>query len=162
VRRRLIATAADALGEPAQQVRVSAELRYLGQSFELSVSAPCGMRPDRLCETFAGAHEERYGYRDDDSEIELVTLRVSVFGSAPDVRLSAAAGQPPRQEMRPVWFAGEELQTLCLRGALPPGTELEGPALCALPEATLLLPPGWHGVVDAQGTAILTEGAGSR
>jgi N-methylhydantoinase A/oxoprolinase/acetone carboxylase beta subunit len=42
-----------------------------------------------------------------------------------------------------------------LRGALAPGTRLEGPALCAMPEATLLIAPGWAGEVDASGSAQL-------
>jgi hypothetical protein len=29
--------------------------------------------------------------------------------------------------------------------------------LCALAEATLLVPPGWHGEVDAQGTVVLVS-----
>jgi N-methylhydantoinase A/oxoprolinase/acetone carboxylase beta subunit len=29
---------------------------------------------------------------------------------------------------------------------------LSGPAVCAMPEATLLIAPGWSGEVDEQGT----------
>jgi N-methylhydantoinase A/oxoprolinase/acetone carboxylase beta subunit len=36
-----------------------------------------------------------------------------------------------------------------------PGTVLQGPALCALPESTLLIPPGWHGEVSEHGTSRL-------
>ncbi len=38
------------------------------------------------------------------------------------------------------------------------GTQVRGPALCAMPESTLLVPPGWSGVVDEHGTVVL-EGA---
>jgi hypothetical protein len=34
---------------------------------------------------------------------------------------------------------------------------VSGPALCALPEATLLVPPGWVGQVDEQGTITLVS-----
>jgi N-methylhydantoinase A/oxoprolinase/acetone carboxylase beta subunit len=51
-----------------------------------------------------------------------------------------------------VVFAGARLDTLVLRGELAAGTSVRGPALCALPEATLLVPPGWLGEVDGQGT----------
>jgi hypothetical protein len=41
------------------------------------------------------------------------------------------------------------------RGELAPGCALRGPALCALPEATLLVPAGWSGEVDEFGTVRL-------
>ena len=46
-------------------------------------------------------------------------------------------------------FAGEAVGSLVFGGEPPPGTAIEGPALWALPEATLLVPPGWRGEVDA-------------
>jgi N-methylhydantoinase A/oxoprolinase/acetone carboxylase beta subunit len=58
-------------------------------------------------------------------------------------------------------IGAELLETEVLRGELAPGTRLQGPALCAMPEATLLVAPGWAGEVDAHGTARLrrVEGA---
>ena len=38
---------------------------------------------------------------------------------------------------------------------LAPGTRVRGPVLCALPEATLLVAPGWSGEVDEFGTVKL-------
>ena len=43
-----------------------------------------------------------------------------------------------------------------LRGELPAGTEIAGPAICELPEATLVVPPGWSGDVHATGTVRLS------
>jgi N-methylhydantoinase A len=51
----------------------SADLRYRGQGFELTVEAN---DPGRLAERFAEAHERRYGYRLDEP-VELVALRVT-------------------------------------------------------------------------------------
>ncbi len=62
-----------------------ADLRYRGQSFELSV--PLG---ERLAERFHGAHEERYGYADRDRPIELVAIRTADVRPGPKVRLAAA------------------------------------------------------------------------
>jgi len=36
-----------------------------------------------------------------------------------------------------------------------PPAEVEGPAICELPEATLVVPPGWAGRSDADGTIVL-------
>jgi len=65
-----------------------ADLRYRGQSFELTV--PLG--PD-LAGAFNAAHEERYGYADPEREIELVAVRTADVAPGPDVALQGA-GRP--------------------------------------------------------------------
>ncbi len=62
-----------------------AELRYRGQSFELTV--PLG--PD-LEEAFHRTHEERYGFAERDREIELVAVRTAEIRPAPSLRLHAS------------------------------------------------------------------------
>jgi N-methylhydantoinase A len=156
-REELIEIVAQALQESAQSIRVSAEMRYRGQSFELAVPAPPGSDPAELCESFACAHEERYGYRDEQAEVELVTLRVSAFGAAPQTRLAPSAGSAPQRQTRIVIFDGQPVEALCLYGELAPGQQIEGPTICALPESTLLVPQGWSGAVDAQGTVVLAR-----
>jgi N-methylhydantoinase A len=158
----LLAEADAALAGPRADVRVAYELRYVGQSFELSVEAPApsvdAPDPAMLSEAFAAAHEQRYGYRDDEAPVELVNVRVSVWGPAPRLRPQADAAADPERSTAPVVFGGEALQASVLHGELAPGTEVDGPALCALPEATLLVPPGWIGVVDEHGTCVLQDG----
>jgi N-methylhydantoinase A len=160
----LIAEADGALAGPRADVRVAYELRYAGQSFELPVEAPEPSRdepdPEALSEAFATAHERRYGYRDDDAAVELVNVRVSVWGPAPALRPQADAAAEPARSSAHVVFGGEALEASVLRGELAPGTEVHGPALCALPEATLLVPPGWSGAVDEHGTCVLEDGTG--
>ena len=77
-----------ALGERAGPgaKRVTAELRYRGQSFELAVDCGEEPEPDALREAFAAAHERAYGYRDEDGEVELVTLRVTATEPGPEHR----------------------------------------------------------------------------
>jgi N-methylhydantoinase A len=59
-----------------------ADLRYVGQSFELGM--PLG--PD-LAERFHEAHEARYGYADRDRPLELVAVRTAEISRAPKVRV---------------------------------------------------------------------------
>jgi N-methylhydantoinase A len=151
----LIAEASAALGEPARRVRVRHELRYRGQSFELPVEEPGDTGPQRLIERFGIAHEQRYGYRDDVAEVELVTIRVSVWGSAPALRAAAVESEAHAGASARIVFDGEEIVAEVLRGQPAPGTILEGPALCALPDSTIVIPPGWGGEVDAYGSARL-------
>jgi N-methylhydantoinase A len=109
------------------------ELRYRGQSYELPVESDSS-DPAVLHEEFARAHERRYGYRDDDGEVELVTIRASVWGAAAQ---------------------------LSLRGADRGGERVEGPVVYPLPEATLYVPSGWSGAVDEWGTVHLRSDAQS-
>jgi N-methylhydantoinase A len=141
------------------RVRVVYEMRYAGQSFELGVEEnPHGpVDPDALREAFAKTHEERYGYRDEEAEVELVTIRVSAWGQAPELKVASAQGAEPARETRKVIFAEKELEAECLRGELPPQTRVSGPAICALGESTLWVPPGWSGEVDAQRSVLLSR-----
>jgi N-methylhydantoinase A/oxoprolinase/acetone carboxylase beta subunit len=219
----LLRRACEDLREEPARVAVRYELRYRGQSFELSVSEDDGgakknqrgaenntsaedsggtgnragaPSPRTLRESFARAHEQRYGYRDERSEVELVTIRASAWGAAPAIAPTGAVSPPatvsppaavsplPSASPAPATFApppgsatgasgpprvpwaivldGVEVQAERLDGELPPGTRVAGPALCALPESTLLVPPGWSGEVDAFGTIQLVWAEGSR
>jgi N-methylhydantoinase A len=108
-------------GEP--EIELAWDLRYHGQSHELTVR---GGDDHDLRERFEALHEERYGHRDPDGEVELVTVRVT--------------GRLPAQ---PLEF-----------GAAP-GERVEGPTVVRLPEATLVVPEGWSGAPDETGTLVL-------
>jgi N-methylhydantoinase A/oxoprolinase/acetone carboxylase beta subunit len=105
---------------------VTWDARYAGQSHELAL---LGVEPRAAAvrEAFAAAHEERYGYRDDEADVELVTVRTAHVETGPDVRWDVEAEAP----------------------------EIEGPARIDLPEATLVVPEGWRGRTDATGTVVL-------
>src|SRR5215208_6094892 len=66
-----------------------ADLRYRGQSFELSV--PLG---PELEERFHRLHEERYGYADRARELELVAVRTAEVKPGPALQLPA--GEPEK------------------------------------------------------------------
>jgi N-methylhydantoinase A len=68
-----------------------ANLRYRGQSFELTV--PLG---DELADRFHRAHEERYGYADRDREVELVAVRTAEVVPGPKLELEPSSGEPER------------------------------------------------------------------
>jgi N-methylhydantoinase A len=168
----LVAQVSEALREPATRVAVRYEMRYRGQSFELSVAEDklgevevardevggdevdgATPSPAALREAFARAHEHRYGYRDDRGEVELVTIRASAWGAAPAVTPATRQGAAaPTRVPWTIVLDGAEVAAERLDGELPPGTRLRGPMLCALGESTLLVPPGWAGEVDAFGT----------
>jgi N-methylhydantoinase A/oxoprolinase/acetone carboxylase beta subunit len=109
---------------------VTWDVRYAGQSHELSLRGT-PPRAAALREAFGALHEERYGYRDDDAEVELVTVRTARVQAGPEV----------------AWETGEQQP------------DVHGPAVLHLPEATLVVPAGWHGRTDATGTVRLERRA---
>ncbi len=66
-----------------------ADLRYRGQSFELTVPLGPG-----LADRFHRAHEERYGYADRGREVELVAVRTAEVVPGPELELPS--GKPER------------------------------------------------------------------
>ncbi len=148
------------LGEEQAKLRAVYELRYRGQAFELAVEGSLTPSPDELREGFESLHEERYGYRDAEQELELVTLRVSATEPGAEVSLEEAGAELERGRRRAI-VDGEELELEVLRGAPGPRTEIAAPAVVELPESTLLVPPGWSGTVDSTGTIHVRRDDGS-
>jgi N-methylhydantoinase A len=146
---------ADVRRQLADDTRLSlarlADLRYQGQSFELTVEAD---DLQELPANFHAEHERRYGYRMDDEVVELVNLRLvaTVPRDKPD--LSQA---PPRHEAIPArrsasFDSGWREVDVYDRAALGVGSQLQGPAVVEFAESTLLVRPGWQASVDEVGT----------
>jgi N-methylhydantoinase A len=128
------------------------ELRYRGQSFELPVPGPPRPDPNELAESFAAEHERRYGYRDPDTGVELVTVRLALIVPGPDPEPEAALAGKLDRGTRRARFGSGWAETEVLRGEPPAGLEAEGPCIFELPEATFVVPPGWGAATDAAGT----------
>ena len=103
--------ALDEIGDDRLQGDGEADLRYAGQSFELTVRLGAD-----LAERFHQAHEARYGYADRDRAIELVAVRTAEVRPAPPVVVtgpSIAARGPQVLELDgatawvPAGWAGE-------------------------------------------------------
>jgi len=153
----LLAEAIDA-GEDAE-LEAAYELRYRGQAFELPVAG--GLEPDPLdlIEAFAEEHERRYGYRDDDAEVELVNLRLAARETVADVDAPTAPDEEPARSRRTARLASGRREIDVVRGDPPAGMEMDGPCVFELRETTLLVPEGWRATVDSHGTLVATKDA---
>ncbi len=144
-----------------------ADLRYAGQSFELTVP---GATAGELEAAFHAAHQRRYGHRIDDEPVEIVALRVvaTQAGVVPDLLEEAGAvGVHPaaeaEAEVRGVLFEdGVADAVVHHRTTMGTGSRVSGPAVVEFPEATCLVRPGWAGAVDHVGTLVLTRGTTER
>src|SRR5262249_35698900 len=135
----------------------SADLRYVGQGYELTVALPDGDAVGAaLREAFNAAYARRYGYADPRADVELVTVAVTVVGAGPEARLPAhrpgtREAAEARKPDRPVYFPERGAHVPCPiydRARLPVGARLAGPAIVEEPESTTVLPPGTVAEVD--------------
>lgn len=145
------------------------DLRYAGQSFELSVEVPDGPLDetslDTITERFHDRHEQRYGHASPDEALELVTIRVRARGiiEPPTFATENTGGSiaDAIRETRDVIYDGTSHETRVYdRKQVPTGAEFEGPSIVEGAESTAVIPPGQHVRIDEIGNLIVeTRGA---
>ena len=167
-------------GAEARAVRAerALDLRYRGSDTALAIDEPADAD---YAAAFGAAHALRYGYERAGREIEVVAARVRVrapeAGPAPRLPLPPSGPAPrPRRSAR-VWLdaagwrevrtagwrevrtAGWREVPVFWREDLGAGAVLRGPALVLEETGTILVPPGFGGLVSARGTLVLEDGA---
>jgi N-methylhydantoinase A/oxoprolinase/acetone carboxylase beta subunit len=145
--------------DASADTEIAYDVRYRGQAHELTVRDLDDPGVERVRRAFEDLHDERYGYRDPDTPIEVVTIRATARIAGPELDLAVGAGGSLERTRRSVVFAGARHEAEILRGEPPPGTAIAGPAICELAEATLAVAPGWAGTVDDAGTIVLEREA---
>jgi N-methylhydantoinase A/oxoprolinase/acetone carboxylase beta subunit len=143
------------------EVAYSADMRYVGQAYELPVPIAAPLLPaDRAAieSAFHAVHERVYGYARTGQPVELVNLR-----AVHTYRLPAPRIEPParargalagaRAGARPVHFApaGFVETPVYARARLPLGAGVPGPAIVEQADTTLVVPPGWTIAVEDSG-----------
>jgi N-methylhydantoinase A len=163
------AAALDREGFPRAEHRYlrSADLRYVGQAFEVRVPVPDGAVDAVLAEKVAGsfhdAHQQLYGYAfrgDPRQPVEWVNLRVTGVGpiDRPRLReLEQRDGGPDRARtgVRPVFFDEWVDTPVYWRPDLGPGDEITGPAVVEEFGSTVPLHPGFTATVDRFGNLVV-------
>lgn len=154
---------ADSLFDPPL-FRAAIELRYLGTEATL----PIPLEPfASIASRFADEHQRAYGYLREGRAVELVTLRV-------DAEIASRERLEPQipnllrplgaNTTSPLFIDGHWVDAASYhRAALAPGDQFHGPAIVAGEGSTLVVHPGWSGIVCSEGTVILSRAAdGSR
>ncbi|USJ27649.1 hydantoinase/oxoprolinase family protein [Ensifer adhaerens] len=141
----------------ACELQISADMRYVGQSFEIEVPVEAGWIAGAdlmsLKNAFHAMHERLYDFYDADGEIEIVNVKLSAIGAGPalqfpeereDVAVDAVA-----ERNVPV-FTGQAVEEIGLfpRNLLRPGGRFSGPAIVAQEDTTFAIPAGTHVTVD--------------
>ena len=145
-------------GVDAPQISAALDMRYRGQSYELTV--PLGLPLDgatlrQAVAEFHGSHEQRYGYARPEEAVQVVTLRVRGSGPGANPLLprepaATTAVDETRLADRPVSFSADGPRDAAYydRNRLRPGHRFAGPAIVVQFDATTVVPPGWSAEVD--------------
>jgi N-methylhydantoinase A len=154
-----------------QRIQRSADLRYVGQAFEVRVPVADGDLDDAAAEdvaqAFHAAHRQLYGYdfaEDPRQAVEWVNLRVSGIGPIrrPDLlELPAAEGGADRAVTgsRPVFFDDWVETPTYDRPRLAPGDVVHGPAVIEEFGSTVPVHPGFRATVDLHGNLLVERNA---
>jgi len=146
----------------------SADVRYLGQSFEISVDltavdiaeADAG---ERIAAAFHQAYKALYGHADREAPIEIINLRATVIGITPKPpvpsisprSLEGAARKPEPNRWRAVFLDGRSVEAAVYdRQRLAWGHAFAGPAIVEQYDTTVFIPGGFRASVDRLGNII--------
>lgn len=150
--------AVEEMGTGEFEAALLVDARYIGQSYELTV--PWAGNWDAQREAFDLAHEERYGFRDPDAEMEIIVVRlVATIGqpTAPQELLGAAESQAVPKNRRPVFIEGAWVDTpVYERVDLAAGEMLTGPAILDQFDTTTYIRPDQQCHCDEFGFLHLT------
>jgi N-methylhydantoinase A/oxoprolinase/acetone carboxylase beta subunit len=145
----------------AVEVAYSADMRYVGQAYELPVPIPARLASGDLPSVqtaFHSAHERVYGYARAGQPVEIVNFRAVHTHRVPSPRLAPSfraqgAAADARVGERPAYFAAAAFvpTPVYARACLPVGARVEGPAIVEQADTTTVVPPGWAAQVEDSG-----------
>jgi N-methylhydantoinase A len=151
-----------------RHTRRIADMRYVGQNYELPVTVPDGelsaqeLRELRIA--FHKAHEQAYGYAAKDEPVQLVTFRLEAFGvvSPPqmDTLESGGAVEDAMVAQRHTWMPEADGWTdvpLYDRTRLGAGHIIDGPAIIEQMDSTTVILPGQRATVDPYANLVIEE-----
>ena len=147
---------ADGFAEDRHEHAFTVDMRYVGQSFTLSI--PCDPDTagwDDLREAFHNRHEQTFGRADRHSDVELVNIRLFSLGliDKPALNFAADAGGDPVIERRQVWFGDDWTDCPIMdRTKMGAGESFQGPMIIEEAGGTSVVPPGWTVTVHESGS----------
>jgi N-methylhydantoinase A len=152
---------------PPEAVQVSryADLRYVGQSYELEVALPLALDASsmrRAVADFHAVHQQVYGHSRPTQAVEFVNIRTVHSAPLPRPQLlpSAVPGRleeackGSRQAYFDEYHAYHDTP-IYSRARLPVEVEIDGPAIVEQPDTTTVVYPGQRCRVDTAGNVLI-------
>ncbi|MCA9959871.1 MAG: hydantoinase/oxoprolinase family protein, partial [Anaerolineales bacterium] len=161
--RALAEMAAEGYAPAGVALHDSLDVRYKGQSHELTIPYVLPGTQSAIRAAFHAAHEARYGYAQLAAMVEVVTVRVTAVAhvTPPHIPVQPLAGTVAQAAVigeKEVWFARQPVRTtLYDRAQLRPGNCFVGPAVVFQYDTTSVIPPGWETAVDAYGNLVVSR-----
>ncbi|MDN7683151.1 hydantoinase/oxoprolinase family protein [Burkholderia cenocepacia] len=156
--------AKDGVKPDEMELTRTAQMRYVGQTYEVETPIPNGIikdpQRDEIAQAFHTAHRREYGTSSDDFSIAFVSLSVKAIGRIgyPPVFPAKAIGagdgdiEPPTRQ---VYFDGVWHESKVYASHSLPSS-IQGPALVEYPDTCAVLPPKSTAAFDAIGNLVVT------
>ncbi|MDP0927166.1 hydantoinase/oxoprolinase family protein [Paracoccus onubensis] len=137
----------------ASELRLSADMRYAGQSYEIEVALKPAWLDDvpRIASAFHATHRQIYDFDDPDGRIEIINLRLSAIGAGPKPAFPQSdAPSTPAEPLRhvPIHLHGRREIPLFERALLTGGAAFAGPAVVVQEDTTFAIPDHVSAHVD--------------
>ncbi len=144
----------------------TAQMRYVGQTYEIETPIPAGgLTPPSLTEVsaaFHASHKREYGVSSDIFEPAFVSVSVAATtrtDSPPPFQRLVRENVVAMKSARSVYFSGEWLECPVYNGQiLQPKDEVHGPAILEYLDSVAVLPPDSQARVDDSGNLIVHTG----
>ena len=142
----------------------SADLRYVGQNYEVSTPIPSGTletKRQEIIDNFNKEHKRLYAHSKPDEPIEILTLRVAAIGSMLKPRMTqieTVATSKPQRTDRDVYFEEtDDFQRTPIyeRSTLEKDMSIVGPGIIEEMDSTTVVRPGQTALIDDFGNICL-------
>lgn len=152
-----------------QQLSLYCDMRYVGQSFELSVPFDQSEIVDskftgQLISRFQEVHRQAYGHATDDAPVEIVHLRITATGKIPHPEMRELPStttdlSTALRARRKVYFSEHGMMDCPIydRYKLNRGHLIQGPAVVDELDSTTVIEPEYQAYVDRVGNLLLTS-----
>ena len=158
--------ASENVPEQRRQFHNVAEMRYVGQNYELQVEIPAGLVDqadlDRMKEDFFRAHEMNYGYYNPNAPVQFVNFRSEAIGQVQKPRLAELTGHMETPsgaviDHRDVYFEESGLVRCPVydRSKFGRCPRVDGPCIVEQMDSTTVIPPNTWFEVDIHGNLIV-------
>ena len=152
-------------GGQAIDVERAADLRFVGQGFEVVTVLPPGpysaASAAQVRDAFEAAYRRIFGFVPPGGEVEIINIRVALTSAAAAAELDVPAGSLAEaipKARRAAW-SGDDAQYVEMpvydRYLLGRGARVEGPAIVEEASSTLILPRGSVATVHTSGSLVV-------
>ena len=153
-------------GKVKPAVARSADMRFVGQGFELVVALPAGPYSSKsesaLRRAFTGVYKQTFGHVPPVGDIEIINIRVAVSAAVGAGKLQVTSGSKSGatalKGTRRAWVGARERYDLLPvydRYRLPVGAAVRGPAIVEEDSTTLIVPPKAIAKVEKSGNMVV-------